>query len=888
MRSMRALLHATVAGISLAGLPLPGNPTAGDPAEPAEVWLREGADLSVSATPDGEHIVFGLVARAWALDPADGFATQLSEDDELARGPALSPDGKLLAYETIRDGYHQIIVRNADGSMPRQVTFGRFNHRSPMWSRSSPARPFAGNRLIMSSDRGGRYGVWEIDVDTLDLQQLTFASHDEHEPAWNDDGTRIAYVTETPGGTALYVAAPGGQPELLLEEKARIRAPAWRPGGGLLTYVRQAHGKSQLRMLLLSDPAITKPITHGENVFPYPARWLGRSRFLYTADGQIRRRLFGEREAETIAFNARIEVASHDWTARPLVIAPDGNRPVTGSNGHSVAGDGRHILATLGDLWVVRADGTLLRQLTNDPYVDAQPAWSPDGGTVAFVSDRGGSLQVWLHDLESAAARPLTREHGVALEPRWAADGASIEYLAAAHPAAADAIRKRIDVESGRVEVIDTAGGDAAAYGPPGQDSGAAIPLTWRPLAGGGRKIVRAGRVFDGMGSAYATEQEIVIDGDRITAIRPWDPTTESDDDVDIIDAADQTVLPGLIDMSVRQARIGDERLGRKYLAYGVTTIREAITNPAEAAERRESWDSGRRIGPRLLTTSTPCSDAPGGFIVRPVLQPAVAQRDFRMRINDAIERGSVSVGVCQSLNISARVDLIATVHGRGLPAMTATTFPDVLLGANETRPPAPASAGYDDFALVTGTLGTTVTSNLAALGLPLLVSRGELLTGWQYRELFTRAEQEWYARAWDLADEDLMERKLEAGVVGRGLVDALARGARVVVGSDAPTVPPGLSLHAELRLLADAGLQPFQVLWMATRDPGRALGAGDRLGVIRPGAIADLIIVDGDPLVDIRDAARISMTIRGGHPYPRRELSSPGNRPASVGNLYN
>ncbi len=888
MRSAPVLLRATVAVISLAGIAAPSGSAPDEGSARPEVWLREGGDLSVSSTPDGEHIVFGLIGRAWALDSTDGFATQLSEDFELARGPALSPDGKLIAYETVRDGYGQIIVRNADGSMPRQVTFGQFHHRWPTWSRSTPERPFDGNRLIMSSDRGGRHGVWEIDIDTLDLQQLTFASHDEHEPAWNEDGTRIAYVTETSDGSALYSVAPGGQPKLLLQEKGRIRAPAWRPGGGLLTYVRRARGESQLRMLLLSEPAITKPVTHGENVFPYPARWVDRSRFLYAADGQLRRRVIGDRRAETIAFNARIELGGGGWTAQPLSIEPEGNQPVTGHNGSAVADDGRRIIATLGDLWMLRADGTLLRQLTNDPYVDAHPAWSPDGSAIAFVSDRGGSLQVWLQDLESGAARPLTREHGVALEPRWADGRDSIEYLAASHPAASDFSRKRVDIESGRVEVVDAPAANAAPADPPGRESGAAIPLTWRPLAGGGRKIVRAGRLFDGLGSVYSINQEIVIDGDRITAVRPWDSGTETRDQVEIIDAADQTVLPGLIDLSVRQAPIGDERLGRKYLAFGVTTIREAITNPAEAAERLESWASGRRIGPRLLTTSTPCSDATGGFVVRPVLEPAVAQRDFRMLINEAIERGSVSVGVCESLNITARVDLVATVHSRGLPAMTASTFPDVLLGANETRPPAPGMAGYDDFALVTGTLGTTVTSNLSVIGLPLLVSRGELLTGWQYRELFTRAEQDWYAGTWDLSEEGLAERELGTRSVGRSLTGALARGARLVVGSDAPAVPPGLGLHAELRLLAHAGLQPFQILWMATRDAGRALGAGDSLGVIAPGAIADLVIVDGDPLRDIRDAAKITMTIRSGRPYPRHELSSPGNRPASVGNLYN
>ena len=627
---MRALLHATTAGLSFAAFAFAGGANA-EENDGSEIWLRQGADLSVSATPAGDRIAFSLVGRVWTMDPTDGFATQLSADDELARHPVLSPDGRLIAYETVRDGVHQIMVRDADGDMPRQVTFGEFNHRSPRWSPSGPARSFDGDRLIMSSDRGGRYGIWEVDVDTLDLRQLTFASSDEREPAWNADGTRLAYVTDTPAGSAIYAVAPGDQPELLLQETARIRAPAWRPGGGLLTYVRQQNGENQLRMLILSQPAITKPIAQGENAFPHPAFWFDRSRFLYTADGQIRQRTFGARHAEPIAFNARLEITPGSWSRRELPLAEADNQPVTGSNGRSVADDGRYVVATLGDLWEIGSDDALLRQLTNDPYVDAYPALSPDGAMLAFVSDRGGSLQVWLKDLDTMRTRRLTREHGIALRPEWVEDGAAIEYAVMPHAAANEMVRRRIDINSGDVETINESE-VGRREGPPRESAGQDerdIPLTWRPFAISGRKIVRAGRIFDGIGPGYLTEHEIVIDGDRIAAIRPWsdDDSDDDGDDTEIIDAREQTVIPGLIDMSVRQSRIGDERLGRKYLAYGVTTIREAVTNPAEATERRESWASGRRIGPRLLMTSTPCADTPGEFVVRPVLEPGPSLR---------------------------------------------------------------------------------------------------------------------------------------------------------------------------------------------------------------------------------------------------------------------
>ncbi|MBT8441979.1 MAG: amidohydrolase family protein, partial [Gammaproteobacteria bacterium] len=658
----------------------------------------------------------------------------------------------------------------------------------------------------------------------------------------------------------------------------------------LLTYVRQQNGENQLRMLLLSDPVISKPISQGEHVFPYPARWLDRSLFLYASDGLIRRRKFGERHVETIGFNARIEIAPYDLDPRPLVLDAAANQPVFGSNGRAVDAAGRTIIATLGDLWELRPDGTLLRQLTNDPFVDASPVLSPDNRMLAFVSDRRGSLQVWLKDLESMQERQLTREPGVALEPRWTDDGDAIEYLAAPHAAATETRRRRIGIESGDAEDADLP--EAApspsnpAAAPPSEAPG--IPLTWKPLAGAGRTVIRAGRIFDGIGPGYAERQEIIVDNDRITAIRPWRDADMNDANVRYIDASDQTVMPGLIDASVQPLRLGDERLGRKFLAYGVTTIREHVVDAATTLERYESWTSGRRIGPRLLMASTVCSDAGDRFVVRPVLEPAVAQRAFRAQINAAAERGSVAIGMCPALNVAARVDLIANVHARGLPAITTRAFPELLLGANESRSPPPGQAGYDDFALVTGALETTVTTNLAPLGLPLLISDEELITGWQFGQLFTVAEQAWYGRSWHLTDESLARHRIATAAVARSIGAALANGARVVTGSDAPQVPPGLSMHAELRLLTRSGLQPFQALRMATADAARALGAADRLGVIRPGAIADLVIVAGDPLDDIREAANITTVIAAGRPYSRRDLSSPGNRPASVGNLYN
>jgi hypothetical protein len=86
-----------------------------------------------------------------------------------------------------------------------------------------------------------------------------------------------------------------------------------------------------------------------------------------------------------------------------------------------------------------------------------------------------------------------------------------------------------------------------------------------------------------------------------------------------------------------------------------------------------------------------------------------------------------------------------------------------------------------------------------------------------------------------------------------------------VVLGSKPNGMPPGLGLHAEFRALAAAGLTPEQALRAAGVNAASALGLGLQLGRIAAGSLADLVIVDGDPLADIGDALNVVAVVRNG-----------------------
>jgi hypothetical protein len=96
-------------------------------------------------------------------------------------------------------------------------------------------------------------------------------------------------------------------------------------------------------------------------------------------------------------------------------------------------------------------------------------------------------------------------------------------------------------------------------------------------------------------------------------------------------------------------------------------------------------------------------------------------------------------------------------------------------------------------------------------------------------------------------------------------LCQLVKAGGHVVTGTDASVVMPGMSLHREMEFLVDMGLTPMQAIMAATKTGAEYLGVEKDLGTIEEGKLADLIIVDGDPLKNIRDTRNIIAVIKDG-----------------------
>ena len=97
--------------------------------------------------------------------------------------------------------------------------------------------------------------------------------------------------------------------------------------------------------------------------------------------------------------------------------------------------------------------------------------------------------------------------------------------------------------------------------------------------------------------------------------------------------------------------------------------------------------------------------------------------------------------------------------------------------------------------------------------------------------------------------------------------------GGKITAGTDVPFVPFGLSLHVELQLYEQAGLSPFQVLRTATTNAAESLGVENDLGSIQPDKLADFVVIDGDPLAQVKDAMNVVMTVKDGIVYRIEDL---------------
>jgi Tol biopolymer transport system component len=194
-----------------------------------------------------------------------------------------------------------------------------------------------------------------------------------------------------------------------------ILSAPWWPGlsAGTRAQTAQPHvpPPPQQRMEIPADAAFYQDVSwspDGKRLAFTMLRGGGSGRwglYVMRADGT---------HAERLAVQEGLDTFYTDWS-------PDGRR---------IAFSARRGREAMSDIYVVNADGTGLRQLTDDPAGDSTPAFSPDGRRIAFVSDRDGLHQLYVMDADGTHQSRLTRGESRLFNPQWSPDGRRIVYYA--------------------------------------------------------------------------------------------------------------------------------------------------------------------------------------------------------------------------------------------------------------------------------------------------------------------------------------------------------------------------------------------------------------------------------------------------------------------------
>lgn len=482
------------------------------------------------------------------------------------------------------------------------------------------------------------------------------------------------------------------------------------------------------------------------------------------------------------------------------------------------------------------------------------PVWSPDGNWLAYVF----ASQLWI--------QPVTADGTFAGQPRKLSDDT---VDAPSWNGASDTL---LYLNNGQLRMVSIDGGDPASV---------PLDLTWARPQSLDRQVISGARIWDGLRPEYRTG-DIVLEDNRIAAVEAAG-TAMSVDDPRRIDAKGLTVMPGLIDMHTHRQVHGyayGHRMATALLALGITATRSPGSAAYEGIEDREAIQAGKRIGPRHFVTGEALD---GGRIYYNFMRPITEMGQLAAEIGRAEALDYDMVKTYVRMDHASQAQVIDRAHAMGISTSSHYHYPSLRQGGDCTehlgatnrfgfsRTISLLGAAYDDVAQMfaaaqAGRTPTLFTANALLPDFPELVADPRIRT---------------LLPSWDVARMDGL-----AAMIGQGdrapimaalkrnveqIRDLMRQGWHVHTGTDAPIDTIGVSYHLNLRAMTHFGITPYDTLLTATRYAGEFLNAP--IGTIKSGMLADLIVVDGDPLKDVADVANVEMIMRDGRLHSIAQL---------------
>jgi imidazolonepropionase-like amidohydrolase len=391
---------------------------------------------------------------------------------------------------------------------------------------------------------------------------------------------------------------------------------------------------------------------------------------------------------------------------------------------------------------------------------------------------------------------------------------------------------------------------------------------------------------------AVIEQQTVLVDNGRIVAIGPVDDI-QIPERASVVDGTDRYLMPGLAEMHAHVPGSNSANLGRYfslYVANGVTTVRGMLGQPSHLALRQDLLD-GKVFGPRLFTSGPSLNgrSVNGADQARQLVEeqhaagydfikvhPGLDSEEFEAlaRTANALDMPfaghvPVAVGVSGALELNmASIDHLDGYLAALLPANSDGLggyggFFDVML-ADELQTERIADIARETAAAGTWNVPTEVLIELRVDETP--VSE---LRNWPEMRYMPAATVERWADAKqsviEASDFDPATAALAIEIRRKLILELHRAGGGLLLGADSPQVfnVPGFSIHRELDALVSAGLTPFEALRTGTAAVDEFLQSNT--GIVAVGRAADLVLLDANPLVDIRNARRIhGVMVRG------------------------
>jgi len=397
--------------------------------------------------------------------------------------------------------------------------------------------------------------------------------------------------------------------------------------------------------------------------------------------------------------------------------------------------------------------------------------------------------------------------------------------------------------------------------------------------------VVRHVTIVDVTHGKTRTNQRVSLQNGRIVAIAPESPKAPRA--ANVVDANGKFLIPGLWDMHVH-IEPAPKIFTRLYLAQGITGIRDMRMELDALLMLRAEIASGEIFAPRLVASGPALDDLPPQFPLPVKLRVKTAD-DGRKAV---IMLKANGVDFIKVHNFTSREAFFAIVDEAKRQNLTVVGHVPLTVSIQEATEAGMKSIEHlAEFRIVDECSDPAKCQSLMALfkkygtwQTPTLV---ELRSEAQEAPVDERRTQYVPAKVkvfWkmtegmlqSLTDAQKTHLKEQYKQAGPLVAEFQRQGIGILAGTDSPVflnVVSGFSLHDELALMVEGGLTPLQALQTATLNPARFLGKLDDLGTIEKGKLADLVILDANPLEDIHNTTKINAVIAQGRLFDRTDL---------------